>query len=306
MRRIYLPDRGARGLRTGLLPSTKNFGALRFENYLIGTPQHAAHLARVGSVASRHHHHHPTPIPTPPPPPSPPPPPPPPAPLPTPPVASGNLAQVCVNGATVASLFPMDGNDSVGDCTCACAAHSATIWSAKAKAPVVDASADVVDTYFSLTGGSDTGLAQNTVLNAWMRGPLFGVPAIQGYLTVDPNDLTHVQLAINMFGGLQVGFVVRQDTLTAFENGGVWDAGPFTQDGHEVVIVDYDMTNTAAPFECLSWGGSIRATMGWLTQAGALDNLNVVLPAASILDVAGWDASFDWQLLNADFGLLAN
>ena len=61
--------------------------------------------------------------------------------------------------------YPMDGNDTLGDCTIAGVAHLLAAWDVEVKEslPVPD-QAQVVSTYEQLTGGPDTGLNESVVI----------------------------------------------------------------------------------------------------------------------------------------------
>jgi hypothetical protein len=66
-------------------------------------------------------------------------------------------------------LFPMDGNDSLGDCTIAAAAHAVTLYRALVKKKTIPGKNAVEKLYFHLTGGPDTGLNELDVLNYWRQ-----------------------------------------------------------------------------------------------------------------------------------------
>src|ERR1035438_4462791 len=56
------------------------------------------------------------------------------------------------------ALFPMDGNDTLGDCTIATLAHSDTVFSGLIGKKKIMAKPAVVKLYMHLTGGVDSGL----------------------------------------------------------------------------------------------------------------------------------------------------
>src|ERR1700761_9472212 len=64
-----------------------------------------------------------------------------------------------------AKLFPMDGNDTLGDCTIAALAHAETVFNGYLSKEKVIAKTAVVKLYMHLTGGVDSGLNELDVLN---------------------------------------------------------------------------------------------------------------------------------------------
>jgi hypothetical protein len=84
-----------------------------------------------------------------------------------PPPSSYNvLTRVYQNLGTAdpAQLFPMDGNDTLEDCTIAALARAVTAYRGLVKSKDIMAKQAVVKLYFHLTGGQDTGLNELDVL----------------------------------------------------------------------------------------------------------------------------------------------
>src|SRR5207248_7137750 len=108
-------------------------------------------------------------------------------------------------------LFPMDGNDTYGDCTIAAMAHAVTTFRGlvSSKKDVPSASS-VVKLYFHLTGGVDSGLNAADVMSYWRKHPVGG-DKILAYAAINPKNHTHVQQAIRMFGGVYLGFQCQQN-----------------------------------------------------------------------------------------------
>src|SRR6185369_1542776 len=80
----------------------------------------------------------------------------------------------------VAELFPMDGNDTVGDCTIAALAHAITLFRGfVAKKPSIMPAAQVLKLYYRLSGGVDSGLAELNVLNYWRQHKVSGDPRLR-------------------------------------------------------------------------------------------------------------------------------
>ena len=95
-----------------------------------------------------------------------------------------------VNDPTI--LFPMDGNDQYGDCTCAAVAHLITINQALINNNVIPKTKDVLKLYRKLTDGQDTGCNELDVLNYW-KNHKFVSDEIIAYVSIDPKNHAHVQ-----------------------------------------------------------------------------------------------------------------
>src|SRR5690348_3303879 len=66
-------------------------------------------------------------------------------------------------------LYPMDGNDTLGDCTIAGVAHAITTYSGLVGKKKIMGKSEVVKLYYHLTGGVDSGLNELNVLNFWRQ-----------------------------------------------------------------------------------------------------------------------------------------
>ena len=71
-------------------------------------------------------------------------------------------------------LFPMDGNDTLGDCTIAALAHAETIFRSLLGKEKIASRTSVVKLYMHLTGGVDSGLNELDVLNYWRKNSFSG------------------------------------------------------------------------------------------------------------------------------------
>jgi len=168
-------------------------------------------------------------------------------------------------------LFPMDGNDSVGDCTCAGLAHAITTYSGLVGKKTIMAKAAVLKLYYHLTGGPDTGLDELNVLNYWRQNSVDGVE-IMAFVKLDPKNHTNVQQAIQLFGGVYLGFQVQENAQQEFEAHQPWTPGPLTNDGHAVFAVAYDANGVTV----LTWGNTQQATWAWWDEC--VDEAYAILP----------------------------
>jgi hypothetical protein len=216
-----------------------------------------------------------------------------------PPSGFGSLTHVIskLPGETIADLFPMDGNDVLGDCTIAALAHALTVYRGLIGEKDVMPSALVVQLYNELTGGQDTGLVVLDVLNYWRQNPVNG-ESILAYVSIDPSNHEHVQQAIRLFGGVYIGLQVTVDFLEQFNHGSVWTAAPLTQDGHAVFVTGYDQKHVTA----LTWGSSQEGTWGWWDEA--VDEAYAILPVEA--ETSGFSAHFNFAQLKQDLALVTS
>lgn len=193
-------------------------------------------------------------------------------------------------------LFPMDGNDQYGDCTMAAAAHAITVYNGLTKTKVIMDPQALVKQYFQLTGGVDSGLDELKVLNFWQSTGI-DTEKILAFVTIEPKDHTHVQQAIELFGGVYLGFQVQANADKDFDDKKPWTPGKLTNDGHAVYAVAYDQTGVTV----LTWGNTQKATWAWWDEC--VDEAYAILPPNA--QKAGFATGFDFDQLQADLKLVA-
>jgi len=194
-------------------------------------------------------------------------------------------------------LFPMDGNDQIGDCTIAAVAHAITVYRGLLKTKKIMAQAAVQKLYYHLTGGPDTGLNELDVLNYWRANPV-AADEILAYVKIDPKSHTHIQQAIQMFGGVYLGFQVQQNCVQDFNNHQPWTPGPLLNEGHAVYAVAYDANGVTV----LTWGSSQQGTWAWWDEC--VDEAYAILPPEA--QKPGFAKGFDFAQLQADLNDVAN
>jgi hypothetical protein len=170
-----------------------------------------------------------------------------------------------------AKLFPMDGNDTLGDCTIAALAHAITVYRGLVGAKHIMTRQAVIKLYYHLSGGVDSGLNEFDVLNYWRKTSV-STEKILAYVSVDPKNHTHVKQAIQMFGGCYLGFQVQQNCQEEFDAHKPWTPGPLTNDGHAVLAVGYDQNALTV----LTWGNTQQATWDWWDEC--VDEAYAILP----------------------------
>jgi hypothetical protein len=129
----------------------------------------------------------------------------------------------------------------------------------------------VVKLYLHLTGGVDSGLNELDVLNYWHSHAVSN-DKILAYVAVDPKNHTHVQQAIQLFGGVYLGFQVPHNCLDEFNARKPWTPGPLTNDGHAVFAYGYDQSFV----NVLTWGNTQPGTWAWWDEC--VDEAYAILP----------------------------
>jgi hypothetical protein len=194
-------------------------------------------------------------------------------------------------------LFPIDGNDTLGDCTIAALAHAITVYQGLLGKKKIMTKKTVVKIYNHLTGGMDTGLNELDVLGYWHKTRVSG-DEILAYISIDPKNHTHVQQAIQLFGGVYLGFQVQQNCIQEFDAHQPWQPGPLTNDGHAVYAVAYDPNGVTV----LTWGNTQQGTWAWWDEC--VDEAYAILPPeAKKPDFA---PGYDLQQLQADLADVTN
>lgn len=132
------------------------------------------------------------------------------------------------------------GNGENGNCTIAGAFHIEGVLLANAGQPLPAGlnSANCVSLYYKLTGGQDTGLDEQTVLNYWQSNGLLadGTCKIAGSCAVDATNWQEVCTALWLFENLYFGAEMPTAWLEPFphSSGFIWDAAgdPDPNNGH--------------------------------------------------------------------------
>ena len=172
--------------------------------------------------------------------------------------------------------WPMAGNDQYGDCTIAGVIHADQAYSAITNEPWFYPGDDVVEeTYFGLSGGADTGLMIDDVLQQWHDHGLDCAPhKIGPWAPVNPQNAVALKQCVDFFGAAYIGVNLPAVAQQQFANAEAWDLTGTEADynlegGHSVVLVGYDSL-----FYAVTWGRVQPVTLRWLyrycTQARAI------------------------------------
>jgi hypothetical protein len=194
-------------------------------------------------------------------------------------------------------LFPIDGNDTLGDCTIAALAHAVTTYQGMVGVMNVMSKNDVVTLYEQLAGGQDSGLNELDVLNYWRQHAVSG-DEILAFASIDPKNHTHVEQAIMLFGGVYLGFQVQQGCIQKFDARQPWTRGSLTNDGHAVFAVGYDQNGVTV----LTWGNTQQGTWAWWDEC--VDEAYAILPQEA--KDPSYAPGFNIAQLQADLATVAH
>lgn len=161
-------------------------------------------------------------------------------------------------------VWPMYGNDIVGDCTCAGVGHlvnQLTFYGSGTE--VQPTEKNVIAMYSAITGynpkrpASDTGAYCQDVLAYWRKTGLEG-HKIMAYASLDVSNLTEIKQAIALFGTVYIGMTFPDSAMDQFNAGEVWDVvkGARNEGGHCVIVGAYG----DGKFGLVTWGAEAEMT----------------------------------------------
>jgi hypothetical protein len=157
-----------------------------------------------------------------------------------------------------ASSWGMDGNDRVGDCTCAEVDHSTKARQVAAGNPeVASTDGEVLAAYSAVTGydpsktrpdGSnptDQGAVMQDVRDYWRKhGITLGgkLDKLTLFASVDHTDLALIRWCVDRFGAVALGINFPDTAMEQFDAGEPWDVvkGAKIEGGHAISMVGYD------------------------------------------------------------------
>jgi hypothetical protein len=163
-------------------------------------------------------------------------------------------------------------NDTLGDCTIAGCGHAVQVWTLNTANEMTVGDDSILAAYEQWDGynpadpSTDQGGVELDVLTDW-RNANFAGHALTGFAAANVLNLTEIQQAIDLFGGVYIGVELP---LTAQEQS-EWDVVPEdgsgasaagSWGGHCVYVPAYDQTT----FTCISWGAPLTMTIAfWQT-----------------------------------------
>lgn len=168
-----------------------------------------------------------------------------------------------LNRSHEVEAWPMYGNDTLGDCTCAAVGHFVEGVTAAAGTPVVPPDQAVLDLYWG-TGKQDNGRMCLDVLKAMRGNGLDGKNKIAAFAEIDPKNHSLVKSAIQVFGGVYLGaglpLAVQGKTSWTKPHSLEGNGAPGSWGGHCINGVDY----TSESLTVVTWGTLLKASWGFL------------------------------------------
>ena len=162
--------------------------------------------------------------------------------------------------------FPMDDNDTEGDCMVAAAEHGDNTFTGNVGVESVFQDSLTSAWYLKLAGG-DNGLTEGQIIQGW-KGGLPGIPqaTIIDALDVDPTNAAYMQSAIQLFGGTQFMLAVPDPWVMNFVTNYIWDTGTgITADENNGHGIWFNGVASNGNYKFQTWGSH-----GWITPAGVL------------------------------------
>jgi hypothetical protein len=169
------------------------------------------------------------------------------------------------------STWGMDGNDSVGDCTCADVDHEVKLLQVAAgNREVVSTTKEILAAYSAITGytpadpNTDQGAEMQAVREYWQKtGFRLGgqTHQIALFADLDVRNLNLVKYALQQFGAVGLGVNFPSSAMDQFDAGEPWTVvkGSQIEGGHAIALVGYDSTW----LYILTWGKVQKVDPAW-------------------------------------------
>lgn len=204
------------------------------------------------------------------------------------------------------SDWGMLGNDSIGDCTCACIGHMIMEWTSRTFGLVTPTTNQIIAAYSAITGyvpgneSTDNGAAITDVLAYFVSTGIAGRKAL-AWAAVDVSNQDAIRQAIQIFGGIDIGFNVPQSAMDEFSAGLPWNNTTDTNivGGHSVYVAGAGSFGNT----CITWGQ--RQQMSWDFWKTYVDEAYAIITADWLTAAAKSPIyGFDLTTLQADLAAL--
>lgn len=172
--------------------------------------------------------------------------------------------------------YPMDSNDTLGDCVEAATAHQITGWTSAVNqnAAVVPSDVQVVAEYQIESPGND-GISMLAHMNRWQSNGLQlgnGTDKIDVFVSLNVQNVSELKAGIYYMGGVMLGVQLPSAIANALDPtmGGTWsvpssgatgDWAPNPNEGHAILLLSYNENGA----NLKTWGTTIFATWDWIT-----------------------------------------
>lgn len=200
----------------------------------------------------------------------------------------------------------MLGNDRVGDCTAAGAAHVAMAVDRYGQdRDLAISDADVLNMYSAISGytpadpNTDVGATLQDACNYWHKTGIAG-NTIAAYAWLNAQDLDLVRACIAIFGAVYTGFNFPASAMAQFNAGKPWTLVNRTriEGGHCVPIGAYD----ADSFTCVTWGRTQKMDVAFFRRY--FDEVIVPVDLDWLRAAGTSPAGLDVATLNSDYQAL--
>jgi hypothetical protein len=222
--------------------------------------------------------------------------------LPVPPTAFGHYSLV--------KDWGMLGNDIVGDCVLAGAAHETMLWTTEAKRATEFTPQSVLADYSAITGydSSDASTDQGTDMQvaAKYRQKMGLLDAhgvrhkVGAYVSIETGNVDDMKLATYLFGAIGVGIILRHSNMDQFAKGEKWtyDYNSPEIGGHYVPMFGWSDDDN---FFVCTWGVVHLCSHKFLVRQ--CDEVVAYLSMERLVGNKSIDG-FDFESLEADMKLL--
>jgi hypothetical protein len=200
--------------------------------------------------------------------------------------------------------WPMYGNDTLGDCTCAAAGHMIQCWTANNGASMELPTSDIIAMYRVFNPGTeDDGCDMLSVLKWWRANRLdqtFDDTSIHAFAAIELGNQEQAEQACYLFGGIYLGlalpdFAVAGDMTAPWAVPSGSDVPPPNQNnGHCVPVVAYNSVGLTV----VTWG-ELRV-MSWGFYNAYVDEAYAVLSPAWFNPKGDAPVGFDLEHLERD------
>jgi hypothetical protein len=200
------------------------------------------------------------------------------------------------------------GNDSVGDCTAAAAAHVAMLVDKYGQGrDTVITDTEALQMYEAISGyvpgdpATDVGATLQDALDYWRKQGIAG-NKIAAFAFVDAQDLDLVRACIATFGSVYTGMSFPSSAMDQLDRGDVWYVvrRSAVEGGHCVPIAAYD----ADTFTCVTWGRTQPMTVDFYLRY--FDEIAVPVDLDWLAATGLSPAGVDIGQLNADYEALTS
>lgn len=202
--------------------------------------------------------------------------------------------------------WPMMGNDTYGDCTCAAAGHMIEEWTANTGTEKTLTDSQILAAYNHFAkGNADAGANMLDVLKYWRKTGIGG-DKITAFTQLEPKNDIQARDAVHIFGNCYIGVALPDFAVVPGSDflktpwvvppkGPVGDAAPNPQNGHCIPAVAYDTRNLYV----VTWGA--LKSMSWQFYNAYMDEAFAVLSGDWINKKVGVAPSgFDMAALEKD------